>query len=304
MIHDLLDLFRKARCFLKNYDDNLLCKLKKNNFEVFSLQSNEPLVDKGSSQKPELIVSLTSYSSRINTVHLAIESIGFQTVKANKIILWLDKNEFNECNIPLILKRQMSRGLEIKYCENIKSYKKLIPSLIEFPESSIITIDDDILYPYDMIEQLVREHKKYPQCIISQRAHRIKYSKEGDILPYSNWGYEQARLDKPDNDNFMTTGAGTLFPRKCFNDEVFSDCFLKLCPSADDVWFNAMARLNGTKIKKVNDERNFSSRYLSIGEAQSVALSMINVEKNMNDVQINNVNSKYSVFKLNYSHLN
>ena len=37
----------------------------------------------------DIIISLTSYASRVQTVHLTIESLLNQTIKPNKIILWL-----------------------------------------------------------------------------------------------------------------------------------------------------------------------------------------------------------------------
>ncbi|MDR0763178.1 MAG: hypothetical protein LBF01_01600, partial [Bacteroidales bacterium] len=101
-----------------------------------------------------LIVSLTTHGKRIYEVYLAIESILRQTLKPNKIILWLSKNKFNENNIPLILKKQQQRGLEIAFCEDVKSYTKLIPTLQMYPQAVIITVDDDILYPFDLIENL------------------------------------------------------------------------------------------------------------------------------------------------------
>ena len=41
-----------------------------------------------------------------------------------------------------------------------KCFKKLIPTLNRFKEDIIITTDDDVLYPYDMIEIGLKEFKK------------------------------------------------------------------------------------------------------------------------------------------------
>ena len=77
----------------------------------------------------DIIISLTSYASRVQTVHLTIESLLNQTIKPNKIILWLNA-PYNSDNIPQILKKQINRGLEVKFAEDYKSYDKLIHSLI------------------------------------------------------------------------------------------------------------------------------------------------------------------------------
>ena len=84
-----------------------------------------------------------------------------QTIKPNKIILWLDQTAYNTYeSIPIALHRQEARGLEIRLCEDIKSYTKLVPALINFPNAVIISVDDDIIYPIDFVERLYRAYKK------------------------------------------------------------------------------------------------------------------------------------------------
>lgn len=110
------------------------------------LNTNKIGIDKlFSINNSKVIVSLTTYNKRIYDVYLAIESIMQQTVKPSKIILWLDENEFRPDNIPNSLILQQKRGLEIRFCANIKSYKKLIPTLKNYSNDIIITIDDDVI---------------------------------------------------------------------------------------------------------------------------------------------------------------
>ena len=142
-------------------------------------------IDKGTSPaaiiNSSLVVSLTTYKERIHDVHLTIESIMQQTVLPNRIILWLDENEFDDASIPIVLKKQIGRGLEIRYCRNIKSFKKLIPTLKMLPEATIITVDDDVIYPYDMIERMMSHYREDPKCIyyyrgriIGRNGHKLK----------------------------------------------------------------------------------------------------------------------------------
>jgi len=67
------------------------------------------------SRETPLIVSLTTFSGRIQIVHKTIESLLNQTVKADRILLWLSEEEFNLDDIPEILKLQEKRGLD-HYC--------------------------------------------------------------------------------------------------------------------------------------------------------------------------------------------
>lgn len=76
----------------------------------------------------QVVVSLTTHGSRLYDVHLAIESIMQGTIRPNKIILWISEKD-KSVALPVYLQNQQMRGLEIKYCTDIRSYTKLIPAL-------------------------------------------------------------------------------------------------------------------------------------------------------------------------------
>ncbi|ETK07044.1 hypothetical protein T230_09220, partial [Tannerella sp. oral taxon BU063 isolate Cell 1/3] len=113
-----------------------------------------------------------------------------QTQKAKRIILWLAKDEFSKEEIPLILQKQQSRGLEIRFCEDVRQYKKLIPSLKLFPNDPIITVDDDYIYPIDFIERLLNGQRRYPACVCYYIGARIEFQNSGTIKPYIQWGHD------------------------------------------------------------------------------------------------------------------
>ena len=85
----------------------------------------------------EVIVSLTSFGKRIYDVHLAIESIMQGSVKPNRIILWLSEEEFKGKPLPKTLEKQKNRGLQIEYCEDLRSYKKIVPTMEKYPDARI-----------------------------------------------------------------------------------------------------------------------------------------------------------------------
>jgi len=87
-----------------------------------------------------IIISLTSYPSRIKFVHIAINSLLHQSIKPYKIILWLAKSQFLNGNkdLPKNLLDLIEKGLTIEYYDSkidIKSYHKLIPTLKKFPNN-------------------------------------------------------------------------------------------------------------------------------------------------------------------------
>lgn len=198
----------------------------------------------------EVVVSLTTYRERIHDVYMTIESIMQGTIKPNRIILWLAEDEFGGKTLPVVLQNQMKRGLEVRYCEDLRSYKKIIPSLKLFPDACIVTLDDDVMYEPDLLEHLLASYKAHPDCASSCRTHKIKTDSDGMPLPYMQW--DRFQHDSiPSYCNFLTGVGGNLFPPNSLNGQV-DDCetFMKLCPKGDDVWLNAMLILNGVKVAK------------------------------------------------------
>ena len=239
-----------------------------------------------------LIVSLTTYGDRLYHVYLTIESLLAQTYKPNKIILWLS-SELQNQDLSEILKNQVRRGLEIRYCKDIRSYKKLIPALKQFPNDYIITVDDDVVYHYDFVENLVRAYQESPGNICSYRVRRVA-TKGTTILPYHQW--EIIKDDfTPSKFNLMTGVGGVLYFPHCFNEKVFNeDVFLDICKYADDIWFYSMALLNDVKVRPV---RMTHHNYFYVNtEAETISpLAELNIADGLNDQQLLAVFNKYNL---------
>lgn len=199
----------------------------------------------------DLIVSLTSFPGRINDVWKVIESLKRQTVKPGRIILWLSIQQFpSKSQIPQSLTKLEDELFSIRLVdEDFRSHKKYFYSIREFPDKTIITCDDDVYYDEDMIRRLVDTAKRYPNCIISNYASRIKHGNDGSLLPYLKWSSD---IRPYNSDNLLQIGAGgVLYPPGCLHDLVLnSNVFMNVCPLADDIWLNSMARLKGTPVVK------------------------------------------------------
>ena len=246
----------------------------------------------------EIIVSLTSYGKRVKDVCFTIESLMQQTRKANRIILWLDK-ELEHSILPASLELQKSRGLEMYFTEDIRSYTKLIPALSAYPDAAIITVDDDIIYEFDILDRIISSYIVDPHSIHACRIHSMTLNSEGKLMPYSNWEWRTANETYP-NRNFITGVGGALYPPHSLAPQVLDDnVFTSICPTADDVWFTAMALLNGTPIKKVDTRSSVGEDYIENLSVQDVGLRNINVGENgQNDHQIKAVFGKYDLYKL------
>lgn len=270
-------------------------KLKTINKELINKEIQN-FNEKGIAEGSNIIVSLTSFPERMNEVHYALYSLLTQTFKPEKVILWLAEEQFpnREKDIPQEVLKLQKNGLEIDWCEDIKSYKKLIPSLEKYPDKIIITTDDDIFYEKDLIERLVEAHKNNPNNIICHRAHKIKLS-NGKFAPYKKWkkkynGYKPSFL------NFFTGVGGVLYPvNSLYKDITNRELFTKLAPKADDIWFWAMAVLNNTKIV-VPQKHITDLKYLNPERERGLTneTTLFSSNKNGgNDIQLANVINQY-----------
>ena len=243
----------------------------------------------------EIVVSLTSHGRRIFEVYLAVESIMQGSVKPHRIILWLS-NEQKGKSLPQTLLNQMKRGLEVRFTDDLGPYTKLIPTLMACPGSTIITIDDDIIYPFDTVESLLVAHREHPSHICANRILEMKIGKNGGLEPLVTWKELEDKA-KISSLGFFEGVGGVLYPSRCFSDEVFNQSvYSEICPTADDVWFNCMAKLANTSVTSAN--QHYLHFPLMINESiQDSALWRVNHSNShySNDAQLRTVMSRYNL---------
>ena len=232
-----------------------------------------------------IIASLTSFPARIEYTYLSVECILRQSYQPDKLILWLAKEQFPEglASLPKKLLDQTKRGLEIRFCDDLRSHKKYYYSLIEFPQSKVIMFDDDLYYYKDMIKDLMTLHLKYPNKVIASRAHLINF-KEGSILPYLQWTHNYNE-EKPSVYLHHTSGNGTLLPGKnIFDQTVFDkDLIFKLSPNSDDVWLKM--NLIRLQVEVVTNDK-YNKDPISVKSTHKVSLVSSNSFKGGKDKQI------------------
>ena len=230
-----------------------------------------------------IIVSLTSFPPRMEDIQYCLYSLMNQSLKPYKIILWLAESQFpnKELDLPDNLLRFKNNGLTIRWCEDLKSYKKLLPALKEYPNDYIVTTDDDIYYPEHFLENIWMESQKHPDCVISSRSRKIKFV-DNNLADYGE--FEMITDGDGPSYTILATGAGgILYPPHTFTDIIFDrELYEKLCPTNDDMWFWAMAVLNKTKI--VNTETNLNDLvYINIAREMGILdndLTLWNMNKN------------------------
>ena len=232
---------------------------------------------------PKLVVTLTTFPLRIDKLWLVLECMLRQSIVPDEIHLWLSKDQFPN-SIPKSIIRLIKKNVQVHYVDgDIRSHKKYYYVFKTNPNDNIVTIDDDILYRSDFLETLLRYSSKYPKCVITNYARKMEYDETG-LLSHNLWKQYDGELT--DKYVFFGSGGGTLFPPGSLHEEVLNiDSAWACCPTADDVWLNAMARLNGTRIIKTD----YSVLLFPIVRWKDIALSANENEGDGNDLQIKKI---------------
>ena len=252
----------------------------------------KPPKDIKNSRIPDLIVSLTSFPGRIQNFHKVILSIKNQTVKPEKIILWLSILQFPDKILPVKLLNQLDDIFEIRFVnEDLKSHKKYFYAFQEFPDKNIITLDDDIIYHPFTIQYLWESHLENQEAVIANCTRIIPSSKDVP-KPYREWIFNQEAIRV---ENLLPIGmGGVLYPVNSMHEIVRNkELFMSLTPFADDIWLNAVERLNDINVVQ---SRN-TMQFLEIIQ-KTEKLCTSNKTHNHNDIYIKNV-SEYFIKHFN-----
>ncbi len=166
----------------------------------------------------KVIVSLTSYKPRIHDVKYTIYSLLNQAFPPDKLILWLDEDSFprREKDLPRDLLKLKAFGLTIDWCENLRSYKKLIPALEKYPDDIIVTADDDIFYRPDWLRILYDEHLREPDCAIAHYTHKVRLNTSGVLFAFNQWQLNLSPLISVPASRLYSYGTGGGIVKKIF----------------------------------------------------------------------------------------
>ena len=251
-----------------------------------------------SSFSPEdFVISLTSYGKRVeDSLPFALYSLLTQTITPGKIAVYLAKDEWNDEKLPPILKRLQRAGVEFNYCPDLRSYKKLIPALQQYPDNPIVTIDDDFYYNPRLMEWISKAYDASDKKTVLGHWGCIPEKSNGKYLPYNKW--KDCKYSTTDSPISFFGGSGTCYPPHIFDGEIEkSEVFLSICPTADDIWFWAMEERQGIKRKYISPMgygyHQAVNRIYDFNVGGDGCLTLSNVINGENDRQLRNVLDYY-----------
>jgi hypothetical protein len=178
-----------------------------------------------------VIISMTSWKKRINNVSRVVYSILKGSILPDKIICNLSIDEFplKEKELPLdLLLFQKTTCFEINWVkENTKAFKKIIPTIQNYfdkPNTIVISIDDDMIYPKSFIKDYITALIDNNAYITTTHGNKSKFG------------------------NYITTGCACGYKVSFFNSflwEGLNDEIIKT--NEDDVWYTFCLKINNIK---------------------------------------------------------
>lgn len=239
----------------------------------------------------KLVLSLTSYKPRFDTLYYTLKCLTRQSVLPDSIILWVSEKDYAHVPNEIMELQSVLGGdlFSVKIAKDNGPYTKIIPSIENYPEAFVVTADDDLFYSKNWLKHLLQEYDPSQKEIVAYVTHEITMNDENTINPYVQWELNK----KSDVDEWLGFPAGyggVLYPPGCFDRRVVDeDLFLELSPKADDPWLYWMAKLNGYKTKKTREH------FLQIcwPRSQAVGLLNENVANNSNDWKIANLSGAF-----------
>lgn len=214
-----------------------------------------------------IVVSMTTTTSRLGLCRAAISSLIGQSVRPDKIILWVSKEPYlkdsgvdSTASVMSYIKSVctvIEDVVEVRCTQNIGPYRKLIPILRECQEKDIIiTADDDVFYGYEWLSKLLSAYQNSCKGAVASRVRIKQCNMFGAEMSYLYWPI----CDKSvflNNNYIITFGGGAVVSKSLFDDSDIDDNgFLEVGPTADDLWYSKLLERAGAGVKVVPEALN------------------------------------------------
>src|SRR6185437_13310713 len=116
-----------------------------------------------------LVVTLTTIPERGAALIPTLRSLLDQTWPADRIVIaWPEATRSGK---PYPAPPPLPEGVDLLACQDEGPATKLLPTLKAEPDAVLVVVDDDVIYPVDFLETLLRAHRAERKAALGLRGH-------------------------------------------------------------------------------------------------------------------------------------
>ena len=181
-----------------------------------------------------VVVTLTTVPDRVTLILPAVRSLLDQTWAADRIILAWPRHSIRS-GVPYPPPPPLPEGVEILHCEDQGPATKLLPALRAEPDAILIVADDDVIYPEDFIETLVRAHRKEPTAALGWRGWKLEQGRDPRELDH----VFATAVETSEKVDILLGTWGYLVPPHVLGEDIHSfENWPKEVRWVDDIWIS------------------------------------------------------------------
>lgn len=207
-----------------------------------------PLVARPSAQPATpVVIALTTVPSRIGSIRPVLRSLLDQTMPAGEIRLHVPHRSVRQ-QADYHAPSWLRGATPVRVLRSDRDWgpaSRLIPSLQNKPSTGpILTLDDDMVYPPDLVETFLAWHRWRPKAALAYRGWRIPESRlwRDSVTVYGT------RLHAPRRVDVITGTWGVLVEPTFFDDAVTDyDAYPPDAFYVDDIWFSGHLARRGVE---------------------------------------------------------
>ena len=210
-------------------------------WRALALNLGRPAV--ASRSRPErVVITLSTTPPRATSLGTTLRSLLDQSEPADRVLLALPFVTRGGAPYADAQSIALPAGVDVLRCTDEGPATKLLPALQEEPEALLIVVDDDVIYPRNFVETLLREHRLRPDAAIGYRGVRLSRG-----VAFSNLDHVFATgISEPAQVDVLFGTWGYLLPVGAFDEDVFK---LDTAPAemrwVDDIWFSGQLARRG-----------------------------------------------------------
>lgn len=189
-----------------------------------------------------IVVAFSTTPHRINAIGPTLQSLYKQNINIDHIYIsipYIFKRDNLEYEIPNWLSND--KRVEILRSDDYGPATKLLGVLEQAdlpPDAIIITVDDDINYPKNLVLQLAYKAKTNPNHAVGLRGSDIEYDPDGNIAETSIEGFNN-NINPDAYVSFLQGYAGIAYQRKFFDHTIFDISQApRECINSDDLYLS------------------------------------------------------------------